>query len=42
MTVMANNNKGPAMGCAILLVMAAGALFVLWLCARTVACAFGF
>lgn len=33
---------GPAMGCAILLAMCAGALLVLWLCARTVACAFGF
>lgn len=32
---------GPAMGCAILLAMAAGALFVLWLCARVVGCGLG-
>lgn len=35
------NNKGTATGCAVLLVMLAGALFVLWLCARVVACGLG-
>ena len=38
---MDGGNKGPAMGCVILLVICAGALFVLWLCARVVGCGLG-
>ena len=35
------SGKGPATGCAVLLVMLAGALFVLWACARVIGCGLG-
>lgn len=38
---MMTNNKGPAMGCAVLLVLIAGGLLVLWACARVIGCGLG-
>ena len=38
---MSGGKGSPAMGCAIMLALLAGGLFVLWACARAVGCGLG-